>query len=153
MHYAGAGASPYVMNCNVTIETQDLEIGRRLAADIRATSLGGLPGIQAMAFRHNSCIEIACNVEAISPAVYSMYESKLNSGEQKQTLEMIAFGELCYVSPESITRRVKELASSYNISTQPAYVGGLSPNDVIKLAQEAFNTKNYEFWKTRNPVM
>lgn len=60
----GVGASPYVMNCNVTIETEDILVGREIARKIRGSSLGGLPGVQAMAFKHEGCIEIACNVES-----------------------------------------------------------------------------------------
>ena len=60
----GVGASLYVMNCNVMIETDDILVGREITKKIRGSSLGGLPGVQAMAFKHESCIEIACNVES-----------------------------------------------------------------------------------------
>jgi glutamate formiminotransferase len=60
----GVGASPYVMNCNVTIETEDLPLGQRVARAIRGASPGGLKGVQAMAFNHQGSVEIACNVEA-----------------------------------------------------------------------------------------
>ena len=60
----GIGASPYVMNCNVTMETKNLAIGHEIAQAIRGTSSGGLKGVQTMAFRHEGAIEIACNVEA-----------------------------------------------------------------------------------------
>lgn len=60
----GVGAIPYVTNCNVTIDTNDLDLGRAIAQAIRATSPGGFPGVQAMAFNHEGKIEIACNVEA-----------------------------------------------------------------------------------------
>ena len=60
----GVGASPYVMNCNVSVETNDAVLGREIARKIRGSTAGGLPGVQAMAFEHEGCIEIACNVES-----------------------------------------------------------------------------------------
>ncbi|XP_020568777.1 formimidoyltransferase-cyclodeaminase isoform X3 [Oryzias latipes] len=42
----GVGASPYVMNCNVTINTQDISVGRSIATAIRESTPGGLPGVQ-----------------------------------------------------------------------------------------------------------
>ncbi|XP_061429923.1 formiminotransferase N-terminal subdomain-containing protein isoform X2 [Lethenteron reissneri] len=35
---AGVGATPYVMNCNVTIDSTDLRLGRRIAHVLRASS-------------------------------------------------------------------------------------------------------------------
>ena len=60
----GVGASPFVMNCNVTIETNNLQVGQTIARTIRGASPGGLKGVQAMAFDHEGSVEIACNVEA-----------------------------------------------------------------------------------------
>ena len=62
----GVGASPYVMNCNVTIETKDFQVGQGIAKAIRRASPGGLRGVQAMAFDHEGSVEIACNVEAFA---------------------------------------------------------------------------------------
>ena len=60
----GVGAIPYVTNCNVTIDCQDLALGREIAKVIRASTPGGLAGVQSMAFEHEGRVEIACNVEA-----------------------------------------------------------------------------------------
>lgn len=60
----GVGAIPYVTNCNVTIDCQDLNLGREIAKAIRASTPGGLAGVQSMAFEHEERVEIACNVEA-----------------------------------------------------------------------------------------
>lgn len=60
----GVGAIPYVTNCNVTINTSDISLGRSIAQTIRAKTPGGFPGVQAMAFAHEGMVEIACNVEA-----------------------------------------------------------------------------------------
>uniref|UniRef100_A0A8C4QDA8 Zgc:153901 n=1 Tax=Eptatretus burgeri TaxID=7764 RepID=A0A8C4QDA8_EPTBU len=56
------GASPYVLNCNVTIDTADIQVGQRIAAAVRASSIGGLPGVQSMALPNKGRIEIACNL-------------------------------------------------------------------------------------------
>ncbi|XP_053446578.1 formimidoyltransferase-cyclodeaminase-like [Nycticebus coucang] len=56
-------ASPYVMNCNVTIDSQDLSVGREIASAIRGSSANGLKGVQAMAFPHKGKIEsLQCRV-------------------------------------------------------------------------------------------
>ena len=60
----GVGSSPYVMNCNVTIDTKDLQVGQEIAKGIRGATPGGLKGVQSMAFDHEGSVEIACNVEA-----------------------------------------------------------------------------------------
>ncbi len=62
----GVGASPYVMNCNVTIETKDWKVGQGIAKAIRGATPGGLRGVQAMAFIHEESVEIACNVETFA---------------------------------------------------------------------------------------
>ena len=59
----GVGAIPYITNCNVTINTKDLLLGKEIAKSIRATTPGGLQGVQAMAFHHEGMVEIACNVQ------------------------------------------------------------------------------------------
>uniref|UniRef100_A0A8C6T956 Zgc:153901 n=1 Tax=Neogobius melanostomus TaxID=47308 RepID=A0A8C6T956_9GOBI len=64
----GVGASPYVMNCNVTIDTQDMKLGRSIASAIRESAPGGLPGVQVLALPHEGAVEIACNVESIKGA-------------------------------------------------------------------------------------
>ncbi|CAM9613544.1 unnamed protein product [Lampetra fluviatilis] len=64
---AGVGATPYVMNCNVTIDSTDLRLGRRIARALRASSPGGLPGVEAMAFPHEGRVEVACNVRRFDP--------------------------------------------------------------------------------------
>ncbi|KAB0400082.1 hypothetical protein E2I00_005102, partial [Balaenoptera physalus] len=57
-------ASPYVMNCNVTIDSQDLALGKEIASAIRGSNVNGLKGVQTMAFPHEGKMEIACNVES-----------------------------------------------------------------------------------------
>ena len=61
----GIGAIPYMTNFNVTIGTDDLEIGNSIAKAVRGSSPNGLYGVQSMAFHHDGLIEVACNVETI----------------------------------------------------------------------------------------
>ena len=67
----GIGAIPYITNCNITIDCQDLGLGREIAKAIRATTPGGLAGVQSMAFEHEGRVEIACNVEASKVSSWS----------------------------------------------------------------------------------
>ncbi|XP_064167664.1 formiminotransferase N-terminal subdomain-containing protein isoform X1 [Anguilla rostrata] len=64
----GVGAGPYVTNCNVTIDTCDVGVGKRVAQGLRESSAGGLPGVQVLALPHEGAVEIACNVESVRGA-------------------------------------------------------------------------------------
>mmetsp|Transcript_15421 Transcript_15421/g.62958 ORF Transcript_15421/g.62958 Transcript_15421/m.62958 type:complete len:203 (+) Transcript_15421:91-699(+) len=58
--WTAVGATPYVLNCNVTIDTKDMAMARRIAKAVRR------PGqVEAMAFPHGDGIEIACNLTAL----------------------------------------------------------------------------------------
>ncbi|EPQ12294.1 Formimidoyltransferase-cyclodeaminase [Myotis brandtii] len=74
----GVGASPYVMNCNVTIDSQDLALGKEIAGAIRGSNASGLKGVQAMAFPHEGKIEIACNDLALDPKCAHMEQLESN---------------------------------------------------------------------------
>lgn len=78
----GIGAIPYVTNCNVTIDCQDLDLGREIARAIRASTPGGLVGVQSMAFEHEGRVEIACNVEASKVCFTGICFGALSSGTQ-----------------------------------------------------------------------
>ncbi|KAA8496515.1 Glutamate formimidoyltransferase [Porphyridium purpureum] len=64
---AGVGATPYVINFNVTLESADMKLGRAIAAQIRATAASGLEGVESMAFPHDGRVEIACNLRSTAP--------------------------------------------------------------------------------------
>ena len=60
----GIGAIPYMMNFNITIDSNDIELGRFIAKAVRASTPNtGCPGVQTMAFNHEGRIEVACNVD------------------------------------------------------------------------------------------
>lgn len=50
------------MSCNVTIDSQDLALGKEILSAIQGSNANGLKGVQTMTFPHEGKIEIACNV-------------------------------------------------------------------------------------------
>lgn len=58
----GVGASPYMSNFNISLDTSDMEVAKDVLRTIRDKT-GGLPGVSAMAFPHQGDIEVACNVD------------------------------------------------------------------------------------------
>ena len=142
---SGAGASHYIMNCNVSIQTQDLAIGRDIAQKLRASTQGGLPGLQTMAFAHQGNIEIACNVESITTDAFDRCDKDDNFA-----VEVVpSFGNLVYVSPYCIRNRVKLLASVHGVTTSEHVIAGFTPNEARTLAEKALQTEQYDYWKPR----
>lgn len=61
------GAIPYMSVLNILLNTNNLALGKEIAASIRESNdTTGLPGINSMAFLKHDKIEIACNVETNS---------------------------------------------------------------------------------------
>ena len=58
----GVGASPYMSNFNISLETDKMNVAKEVLRTIRDRS-GGLPGVSAMTFPHQGGIEVACNVD------------------------------------------------------------------------------------------
>ncbi|XP_041474289.1 glutamate formimidoyltransferase-like [Lytechinus variegatus] len=139
----GCGASHYVTNCNVTIDTQDLELGREIAHAIRGTTPGGLPGIQAMAFPHEGTIEIACNVDSLPREKQSTGESDGVDTDQNCPIT------LDYTSPETIEQRVKALAGEKGIGMVGTALIGFMPEEACRLAMDALQSGNDQLWKSR----
>ncbi|CAH1795110.1 unnamed protein product [Owenia fusiformis] len=137
----GIGAIPYVMNCNVTMESTDLKLGRHIAKKIRGSTPGGLPGVQTMAFPHEGNIEIACNVESFN-------SEKLPLG-QNMTNFVKTFGGCFYTSGKTIQERVKDLASKESVRVHDAAIIGFRPEEARELAIEALNSGRYDYWKYR----
>uniref|UniRef100_W5KY26 Formiminotransferase cyclodeaminase N-terminal like 1 n=1 Tax=Astyanax mexicanus TaxID=7994 RepID=W5KY26_ASTMX len=139
----GIGASPYVMNCNVTINTPDLAVGRGVAAAIRESSPGGIPGVQVMALPHKGTVEIACNVESVqmgslsSPAV----------GIEPWPAFSIGDRTLFHAPASLITARVTDLASRSGVTTKGTALVGFTPLECRTLAQRALDHDIGEFWK------
>ncbi|KAL4443039.1 hypothetical protein ABPG77_008530 [Micractinium sp. CCAP 211/92] len=60
------GASPWIVNFNVMLHTEDMAAARAVAHAVSERG-GGLQAVQAMALRHEAGIEVACNL--LDPAV------------------------------------------------------------------------------------
>nr|XP_057937630.1 formiminotransferase N-terminal subdomain-containing protein isoform X3 [Doryrhamphus excisus] len=138
----GVGASPYVMNCNVTIDTQDVKIGQSIASAIRESTAGGLPGVQVLALPHEGAVEIACNVESVqgSPPCQLTATTPWPS--------FSVGGQPYFHVPASlITARVAELAGGHGVGTKGTALVGFTPQECRGLAELALSQGIAEFWK------
>ncbi|XP_037857726.2 formiminotransferase N-terminal subdomain-containing protein isoform X2 [Chlorocebus sabaeus] len=143
----GVGASPYVMNCNITIDSQDLSAGREIASAIRGSNANGLKGVQAMAFPHEGKIEIACNVESFDD------QEAAEISEDFQCVSYSVLGDqFSYVSPHYIEAQVKKLASDWGIGTKGRALVGFTPQECKNCAEYAIKENIGEFWKIRGGV-
>ncbi|XP_008533257.2 formiminotransferase N-terminal subdomain-containing protein isoform X1 [Equus przewalskii] len=143
----GIGASPYVMDCNVTIDSQDLAVGKEIAAAIRGSCVNGLKGVQAMAFPHEGKIEIACNVESFED------QEATETSEESQYMAFSVLGDhFSYVSPHYIEAQVKKLASDRGIGTIRRALIGFTPQECKNCAEYAIRESIGEFWRIRGGV-
>lgn len=143
----GVGASPYVMNCNITIDSQDMSAGREIASAIRGSNANGLKGVRAMAFPHEGKIEIACNVESFDD------QEAAEISEDFQCVSYSVLGDqFSYVSPHYIEAQVKKLASDWGIGTKGRALVGFTPQECKNCAEYAIKENIGEFWKIRGGV-
>ncbi|XP_042302657.1 formiminotransferase N-terminal subdomain-containing protein isoform X2 [Sceloporus undulatus] len=139
------GASPYVMNCNVTVDTQDLIMAKKIAGAIRGSSTGGLKGVQSMAFPHNGQIEIACNVESFDES-----DNQLATGEELGYVSYSILGRTYYyVSPQLIEASIQKLARNHGVSTVGTALVGFTPEECKRCAAYALMNGVREFWRVR----
>ncbi|XP_012594543.1 formiminotransferase N-terminal subdomain-containing protein isoform X2 [Microcebus murinus] len=143
----GVGASPYVMNCNVTIDSQDLSAGREIASVIRGSGANGLKGVQTMAFPHEGKIEIACNVESFE----DQEATEISQVSQYMTYSVLG-NHFSYVSPHYIEAQVKKLAGDRGIGTIGGALVGFTPQECKDCAEYAIKENIGEFWKIRGGV-
>ncbi|XP_069011030.1 formiminotransferase N-terminal subdomain-containing protein isoform X5 [Embiotoca jacksoni] len=138
----GVGASPYVMNCNVTIDTRDIAVGRSIAAAIRESSPGGLPGVQVLALPHEGAVEIACNVESVKGNA----PGHLAAGEPWPSFS-VGGQPYCHAPASLIAARVAELAGRRGVGAASAALVGFTPLECRGLAELALSQGIAEFWK------
>lgn len=143
----GVGASPYVMNCNVTIDTQDVSLGRSIAKAIRESTPGGLPGVQVLALPHGGAVEIACNVESVKGTP----PDHLTAGEPWPSFS-IGGESYCHAPASLITARVAELAGRQGVSMKGTALVGFTPRDCRGLAEYALSQGIAEFWKEQRRI-
>ncbi|XP_062390066.1 formiminotransferase N-terminal subdomain-containing protein [Sardina pilchardus] len=146
----GVGVSPYVMNCNVTIGTQDLAVGRRVASALRESSPGGIPGVQVLALPHDGDTEIACNVESVEGAPPASL-SGVAVGDPWPSFSID--GQLyCHAPASLITARVAELAGRDGVATKGTALVGFTPRECRGLAERALSLGIGEFWKEQRKL-
>uniref|UniRef100_A0A3B5BC91 Formimidoyltransferase-cyclodeaminase-like n=1 Tax=Stegastes partitus TaxID=144197 RepID=A0A3B5BC91_9TELE len=143
----GVGASPYVMNCNVTIDTQDIAMGRSIATAIRESTDGGLPGVQVLALPHEGAVEIACNVESVKGNT----PSHLSAGGPWPSFS-IDGQPYCHAPASLITARVAELAGRQGVTTKGTALVGFTPRECRGLAELALSQGIAEFWKEQRRI-
>uniref|UniRef100_UPI0037E9AED1 formiminotransferase N-terminal subdomain-containing protein n=1 Tax=Semicossyphus pulcher TaxID=241346 RepID=UPI0037E9AED1 len=143
----GVGASPYVMNCNVTIDTQDISMGRSIAAAIRESTPGGLPGVQVLALPHEGAVEIACNVESVKGSPHG----HMTAGEPWPSFS-IDGQPYCHAPASLITARVAELAGKQGVGVKGTALVGFTPRECRGLAELALSQGVAEFWKERRRI-
>lgn len=135
------------MNCNITIDSQDLSAGREIASAIRGSNANGLKGVRAMAFPHEGKIEIACNVESFDD------QEAAEISEDFQCVSYSVLGDqFSYVSPHYIEAQVKKLASDWGIGTKGRALVGFTPQECKNCAEYAIKENIGEFWKIRGGV-
>ncbi|XP_028291735.1 formiminotransferase N-terminal subdomain-containing protein [Gouania willdenowi] len=143
----GIGAGPYVMNCNVTIDTQDMVLGRSIANAIRESTPGGLPGVQVLALPHEGAVEIACNVESVkrNPT------DNLCGTEPWPSFSI--GGELyCHAPASLITATVADLAGRQGVTTKGTALVGFTPFECKGFAELALSQGIAEFWKEQRKI-
>lgn len=135
------------MNCNVTIDTQDMAVGRSIAAAIRESTPGGLPGVQVLALPHEGAVEIACNVESVK----GVPPSHMTSGEPWPSFSIS--DQAYYHAPASlITARVAELAGQQGVGLKGTTLVGFTPRECRGLAELALTHEIGEFWKEQRRI-
>lgn len=135
------------MNCNVTIDTQDMAIGRSVASAIRESTPGGLPGVQVLALPHDGTVEIACNVECVRGRPPSEVEAA-----EPWLCFSIGTQLYCHAPASLITSRVAELAGRHGVGTKGTALVGFSPHECRGLAEVALSQGIAEFWKERHRI-
>ncbi|XP_075924134.1 formiminotransferase N-terminal subdomain-containing protein isoform X2 [Petromyzon marinus] len=146
----GVGVTPYVMNCNVTIDSTDLRLGRRIARALRASSPGGLPGVEAMAFPHEGRVEVACNVRCFG----SLQEEEDNArgatgGADGGASDHVPASRFEYTEPARVEARVRELAAGAGVGLVGTALVGFMPGRCLRLAEEAIAAGVPDFWRRR----
>ena len=135
------------MNCNVTIDSQDLALGKEIASAIRGSNANGLKGVQAMAFPHEGKVEIACNVES-----FEDHEATETSEDSRYVAYSVLGNRFSYVSPHYIEAQVKKLAGDQGIGTIGRALVGFTPEECKNCAEYAIKESIGEFWKIRGGV-
>lgn len=136
------------MNCNVTIDTQDIAMGRSIAAAIRESTPGGLPGVQVLALPHEGTVEIACNVESVNGSA----PGHMAAASEAWPSFSIGGQPYCHAPAALITARVAELAGREGVGVKGTALVGFTPRECRGLAELALTQGIPEFWKEQRRI-
>lgn len=111
-----------MMSCSVTIDSQDLALGKEIPSAIRGSNANGFKGVQTMTFSHEGKIEIACNVERFGDP------EATETSEDSQYMAYSDLGIIFLMYPHYIEAQVKKLVSDQGIDTMGrALIGIYTP--------------------------
>lgn len=101
------GATPWVVNFNVLLNSTDMTLGRSISKAVSQRG-GGLPAVESMALRHTGgLIEVACN----------LLDYKISG-------------------PDAVLKRVTELAATEGVEVKQWYEIGKPVDVMIQMAAE-----------------
>jgi len=129
----GVGAAPYMSNFNISLDTQDMAVGKKVLKNIRERT-GGLVGISGMAFPHLGGLEVACNVD--------MFEFDPANSFHKKHLEAdtieIVMGTFWRTKFEVIEEAVEKVAGALGVKvTGESVIIGFTPEKARTLTLAA----------------
>lgn len=96
------GAAPHVLNYNVKLDTDSKEIATRVAAQIRSGA------VEALALRHSSRFEIACNLLDVAVAPPDVVLQQVEAAARRDGVA-VDHGYVIGLTREDMTRQMKEL--------------------------------------------
>lgn len=133
----GVGAAPYMSNFNISLDTQDRAVGKKVLKKIRERS-GGLVGVSGMAFPHLGGIEVACNVDMfqIDPA-NDFHKRHLEAG----TIEIV-MGTFWRTKFKVIEEVVEKVTGALGVKViGESVIIGFTPETARQLTLEAIDAQ------------
>eukprot|EP00092_Neocalanus_flemingeri_P026615 GFUD01028846.1.p1 GENE.GFUD01028846.1~~GFUD01028846.1.p1 ORF type:complete len:327 (-),score=45.41 GFUD01028846.1:162-1142(-) len=131
----GVGAAPYMSNFNISLDTQDMAVGKEVLKNIRERS-GGLVGVSGMAFPHLDGLEVACNVDMFEvDAANDFHKKHLEAG----TIEII-MGTFWRTKFEVIEKVVEKVAGALGVKVSgESIIIGFTPEKARELTLNAIH--------------
>jgi len=131
----GVGAAPYMSNFNISLDTRDIAVGKKVLNNIRERS-GGLIGVSGMAFPHQGALEVACNVDMFElDTANTLHKKHLEAG----TIEMI-MGTFWRTKFGTIEEVVEKVAGTLGVKViGESIIIGFTPEKARALTLDAIS--------------
>jgi len=129
----GVGAAPYMSNFNISLDTRDMAVGKKVLKNIRERS-GGLIGVSGMAFPHSGGLEVACNVDMfqLDPA-NTFHQKHLEAGAIE-----IVMGKFWRTKFKVIEEAVEKVTGALGVKViGESVIIGFTPERARKLTLDA----------------